>query len=592
MRGAGGDFPGWTPGGRAVLTAAEGVARLWDADTGAVRARFPGKGGDREEFTVAVLSPDGRFVAVQDGDATVRLVRVSTGRTVAVLEGSVLPERGFSRDGRQLVLEAAPDGLRIYDVPSGRLVRVIRLRLAVYDAAFSPDGRRLITGGEGDTARIWDVRSGRLSLELGGHGSDIEGVSFSPDGKLALTASEDSTARLWDAATGRVLAVLAGHAGVVRFAGFTPDGRFVVTASDDVRVWEVAGGAAAVLRGHEGPVISARFSPDGRSLISSNVGDGSVRVWDVATRRERSVLRPPRSPGTRLDTFAGFSADGRLAVTSGLRTGRVGPPGPLREQEPARLWDLETGKVRVEFPPPPGEGEKLGFGCPALGAALSPDGTRLATVAECDGTLRVWDVAKGALLKTVKLGRHGEGVAWTPDGSKIVATAEARVHVVDANSFRKIRVVGPKEGPGGLLPAVSPEIDRRGALVALGYVDRTARVWELATGRLVAELAHAAPVLGVAFSPNGQFLVAASGDAPTIWDLESQRPLVQLFGHSGGVAAVDFSPDGSSIVSGGVDRSIRIWRCEVCAPIDEVLRLARSRVLRELTPAERARFLR
>ena len=72
-------------------------------------------------------------------------------------------------------------------------------------------------------------------------------------------------------------------------------------------------------------------------------------------------------------------------------------------------------------------------------------------------------------------------------------------------------------------------------------------------------------------------LAAASGNAPTIWDLESQRPLVQLFGHQGGVGPVDFSPDGSSIVSGGVDRTVRIWRCEVCAPIDEVLPLARSR---------------
>jgi WD40 repeat protein len=230
----------------------------------------------------------------------------------------------------------------------------------------------------------------------------------------------------------------------------------------------------------------------------------------------------------------------------------------------------------------------LGFGCPAADAALSPDGARLATVAECDGTLRVWDAAKGALLKTVKLGRHGEGVAWTPDGSQIVGIAEARVHVVDAKSFRKVRTFGPGEGGG---PAITPEIDRRGDLVAFGSLDRTARVFELATGRLVAELPHAGPVSGVAFSPNGQFLVAASTDAPTIWDLESQRPLVQLFGHRGGVAAVDFSPDGSSIVSSGVDRSVRIWRCEVCAPIDEVLRLARSRVLRELTPAERARFL-
>jgi WD40 repeat protein len=539
-----------------------------------------------------VLSPDGRFVALQDGETRVRLARASTGRTVAVLEGRLLRGRGFSRDGRQLVLEAARTSLRIFAVPSGRPVGVIRLRLGVYDAEFSPDGRRLIAAGEGDTARIWDVRSGRPPLELGGHGSDILGVSFSPDGQLALTASADSTARLWDAATGKVLAVFAGHAGPVEFARFTPDGRLVVTASDDVRVWEVAGGAAAVLRGHEGPVISARFSPDGRSLISANmgdpsVGDADVRVWDVAARDQRSVLEPPRSPGRELEIFAEFSADGRLALTSGFRSG----PEPLREQEPARLWDLETGKVRVEFPAPRGEREKVGFGCPTTDAALSPDGTRLATVAECDGTLRVWDVAKRALVETLKLGQHGEGVAWTPDGSKIVAVVEGRVHVVDASSFRKMRPFGPKEGGGGLLPAITPEIDRRGALVALGYENRTARVWELATGRLVAELPHAGPVNGVAFSPNSQFLVAASSDAVTVWDLESQRSLVHLFGHSGAVAAVDFSPDGSSIVSGGVDRSVRIWRCEVCAPIDEVLRLARSRMLRELTPAERARFL-
>jgi WD40 repeat protein len=54
---------------------------------------------------------------------------------------------------------------------------------------------------------------------------------------------------------------------------------------------------------------------------------------------------------------------------------------------------------------------------------------------------------------------------------------------------------------------------------------------------------------------------------------------------------VEFSPDGASILSAGADQTIRIWRCEVCAPIDDVLQLAQSRVLRELTPAEHARFL-
>jgi WD40 repeat protein len=128
-------------------------------------------------------------------------------------------------------------------------------------------------------------------------------------------------------------------------------------------------------------------------------------------------------------------------------------------------------------------------------------------------------------------------------------------------------------------------------LVAVGHVDGAARVFEVATGRLVAELPHSGPVFDVGFSPDGRFLVTASSDSPTIWDLESQRPLVELFGHRAGVFAVDFSPDGASILSAGADQTIRIWRCEVCAPIDEVLRVARTRMLRELTPAERARFV-
>jgi WD40 repeat protein len=588
LRGGGGFIPGgWTPDGRSILTASGGVARLWDTTTGDVRRRVRVKVPARDAFTFTALSPDGRLAAISDGERTVRLVRMSTGGTVRLLEGNLFPGKGFSPDGRRLVLDTERQGLRIFDVPSGRLVQVIRLRRLIYDAAFSPDGRRIIAAGQGTAARIWDVGSGRRLQELGGHGSDIHDVSFSPDGTLALTGSVDSTARLWDAESGRVVAVLAGHTGPADLANFTSDGRFVVTASADVRVWEVPPGAAAVLRGHEGPVVNARFSPDGKSIVSSDDFSGDARIWNAETRRLSSRLRPPKPPGGERLLLAEFSADGRFVLTSGFNSGR-----DVSWQEPARLWNVATQRMRAVFAPLREEkAGKPGFGSPAPDAALSPDGKRVATIGELDGSLRIWDVAKGTVRKTIKLGEHGEGVEWTRDGRRIVALVEERIHVIDATTLRTIREFGPEEEHAGLSSLQGPRVSADGSLVAVGYGDRTARVWEVATGRLVAVLPHAGPVSGVAFSPNGRFLAAASGSAPTIWDLESQRPLVQLFGHSGAVDAVDFSPKGSSIVTGGADRTVRIWRCEVCAPIDEVLQLARSRALRELTPAERARFL-
>jgi WD40 repeat protein len=572
-----------------------GIVRLWDTSTGGVRADFRREEGD-DPFTIALLSPDGRLVAIEDG-GEVHVKSASTGRTVGVFEGRLFLHHPFSADGRLLVLSGPEfERARVFDVASGRLVRDLRPGSGVYDAALSPDGSRVVTG-QIVGGRIWEVKSGRF-VELSGHAGAIVRAAFSLDGSRVLTLSEDSQGRVWDAETGRVLAVLAG--GSIGSASLTPDGRSVVTSGgDEARIWEVGGAAALVFRGHEAPVVSARFSPDGHSVISSDVGGGTARIWVAETGAQTSVLRPRELPGDELLLHAEFSADGKQAVTSGLR---LGPAESEAEQVPAALWDLATETVRREFHPLAGPlgGCKSFEGCTFEDAALSPDGTRLAT-AGGDGILRIWDVEEGSALETIRVSRKTfgpedipflvSGVEWAPDGMKVIAlSGDGFLHLFDATTLRRIRRFGADAG-GGPISSLNPDLSRNGSLVAVGYPDGTVRVWETATGRLVAELPHAGPVYDVGFSSEGSFLVTASGDAATIWDLESQRPLTQLFGHRAAVLSVDFSPAGSSIVSGSEDETVRIWRCEVCAPIDQLLDLARERALRDLTPAERARFL-
>ncbi|MBC6473611.1 MAG: hypothetical protein GDA48_12975 [Hormoscilla sp. GM102CHS1] len=114
--------------------------------------------------------------------------------------------------------------------------------------------------------------------------------------------------------------------------------------------------------------------------------------------------------------------------------------------------------------------------------------------------------------------------------------------------------------------AISPD----GQLLASGSYDKTIKIWNLGSGRLLRTLTgHSDWVKSVAISPDGQLLASGSwDDTIKIWNLGSGRLLRTLTGHSDWVRSVAFSPDGQTIVSGGgcslreckQDFDIRIWR--------------------------------
>ncbi|WP_242540478.1 toll/interleukin-1 receptor domain-containing protein, partial [Trinickia mobilis] len=110
-------------------------------------------------------------------------------------------------------------------------------------------------------------------------------------------------------------------------------------------------------------------------------------------------------------------------------------------------------------------------------------------------------------------------------------------------------------------PVDSAVFSPDGKRVVTASWDRTARVWDAATGKQIALLSgHQGWVYSATFSPGGQRVVTASRDRTArVWDAATGKQIVQLSGDQGWVYSAAFSPDGRRVVTASADRTARVW---------------------------------
>ena len=100
-----------------------------------------------------------------------------------------------------------------------------------------------------------------------------------------------------------------------------------------------------------------------------------------------------------------------------------------------------------------------------------------------------------------------------------------------------------------------------GRYVVTGSIDNSARVWDVATGRLVGRpLVHDNWVRTVAFAPNSRQVLTGSHDMTArLWDIDTGEAVGPRLRHEGGVVSVAVSPDGTRALTGGGDKTARLW---------------------------------
>ncbi len=596
--------------------------------SGAV-ARFE-KGG----ISDVAVSPDENLIAIASR-LGVWLYDAHTKDFVSLMaiEGTgLLSKVAFSPDGTRIVTGDWDGKITLWDLKTATALATYTHKGYINSITFSPNGKFIATGSTDATATLWDVETGTACFTIT-HQDSVTSTTFSPDGTLLATSSRDSTATLWHIDTeeirwtftheSREITFDIGHVETFNTGGigdiaFSPDGKYFATAGQRTdlctTLWDVETGEQLWRVTHEKQIDAVAFSPDGTSMATYyeddavsvlRVADGILIPHTIHAEKWRKIKRNPSIDhdedgwGRRVR----FSPDGKHLAELKMGGSSI------------TLWDVNTGKKTEAFDGVKGlartlafspEGHCLGLSCTpdpeydtvelwdaekrasfthsgfVITVAMSPDGMFLAT-GGADKTVKLWHVETQECFQTL-LGHIGGivSLAFSLDGTLLVSGGgenwEQQTH---ADGTTYIFSVGDS------------------------LVGRTAKVWEVATGKNIATLEtleSSEVVRGSAFSPDGKHLATGANNKTVtlwctktwqpmatldtvifesfafspdssrlviggtwpeqriqIWDVETRELIVELSGHKSDVESFAFSPDGRLLASGGFDGVIYMW---------------------------------
>ncbi len=286
----------------------------------------------------------------------------------------------------------------------------------------------------------------------------------------------------------------------------------------------------------------AAFSPDGEMLAIGN-SNGTLRLWDTKSGQEIRQL----GGHIMVINDLSFNPNGRVLASSSL-------------DMQVKIWDVTSGEQLALI---------KGFDNQVNYIAFSPNGELLAAVDQ-DGLVRIWDVTQATnsatgnsrsleITETVfyqKAPQATIDVAFSPDGERIaVLVPTVGIIVWDiASGEQVLEIAGVTDLASSI--AFSPN----GEYLAGGSSDLGTGIWNAETGEQIFLFPETATITHVAFNQDNRILAsAAKNGLVTLWDIETRKQKLRIYGHATGFNFFALSPDGNRIAVSNDPQSTSIW---------------------------------
>jgi WD40 repeat protein len=546
----------YSPDGAQLYGASDGLLGVQPWDVVAHRPGVPFEDWNEQALREIAITLDGRILSASL-DNTVGVRDLMTGALLFVLEGHEHQVWSLDvHDELNIAASGSRDGTaRIWDLATGTATRVIDIKASdtqsglfpesnvdVWSVRFSPDGSRLATTGEDGMVRVWDVATGQELIAVQSHTDSGQDLAFSPDGSILYSAGDDGIVVALDALTGSRVGDRFPHSSGLRSLDIDSQGTRMVTGTVDgsAVLWDLLSrDSLAVMRGHDGLVNDVSFDRAGE-LVATAGQDGTIQLWDTDLTPGVTVIDGHARgeggvPQKRVLSLA-FHPDGTRLVT-GSADGTAG------------VWDARDGSQIHRFV----TGED-----PVRDVAISPDGAIVATGLE-SGKVRLWDISGGAEIDDFDVPDKVRGLAFSADGTQLVAGAFGDVATVyEVGTRLSTRFIDAHPNNTRQL-AVSSS-----GTLAMAGGDGLTRLWDLSTGELIADVSgHTGEVRRVVFSPDGSSMATSSSDGIVkVWDANTHENVATLAGHVAGIRALAISSDSRMLASGSEDLTIRLWDLE------------------------------